>query len=164
MRIRFKKWSIGHCDTLLISKSQSSEALLLTFEQGWWILVLLDVIWQRFKLFLFCYFFFIQREIWKDERKRWVDFDVQHGVRKKMVEDMKKQFPNWNLDWWDEPNCYFLLINSHIPTRVIGGQMGFDVFIKGWDKTFCLQYLDQEFKVSFCLFMFFVCYSCSQLV
>lgn len=65
----------------------------------------------------------------QEERAKWVAFDVAHGVRKTMVEKMRAQFPAWNLDW------------------VIGGQMGFDVFIKGWDKTFCLQYLDQ-FQVS----------------
>ena len=27
-------------------------------------------------------------------------------------------------------------------TYSIGGQISFDVFPKGWDKTFCLQYLE----------------------
>jgi phosphomannomutase len=67
------------------------------------------------------------RHLTKSERAKWVEYDVKHGVRTRMVEAMRKQFPAWNLDW------------------VIGGQMGFDVFIKGWDKTFCLQYL-QQFK------------------
>lgn len=65
------------------------------------------------------------------ERAKWVEFDVQHGVRTHMVAAMKKQFPDWNLDW------------------VIGGQMGFDVFIKGWDKTFCLKYLDSFKTIHF---------------
>ncbi len=64
------------------------------------------------------------RHLTKTERAKWVEYDLKHGVRPKMVEAMRKQFPDWNLDW------------------VIGGQMGFDVFIRGWDKTFCMQYLE----------------------
>ena len=71
------------------------------------------------------------RHLEKEERVKWVEFDEKFGVRKKMVEEMRKEFPSWNLDW------------------VIGGQMGFDVFIKGWDKTFCLQYLDHFKTVHF---------------
>lgn len=29
-----------------------------------------------------------------------------------------------------------------------GGQISFDVFPKGWDKTFCLRYVENDFKVS----------------
>ncbi len=62
---------------------------------------------------------------------------MKHGVRKTMVEQMRKQFPDWNLDW------------------VIGGQMGFDVFIKGWDKTFCLQVMgERELGVQGAKFVF----------
>lgn len=31
----------------------------------------------------------------------------------------------------------------------IGGQISFDVFPKGWDKTYCLQFLDEFEKVYF---------------
>lgn len=76
------------------------------------------------------------RHLSKTERAKWVEFDVKHGVRETMVKKMREKFPDWNLDW------------------VIGGQMGFDVFIKGWDKTFCLPYLGEFFE---CLFSFLAC-------
>lgn len=30
-------------------------------------------------------------------------------------------------------------------TYSIGGQISFDVFPKGWDKTYCLQYVEKDF-------------------
>lgn len=30
-------------------------------------------------------------------------------------------------------------------TYSIGGQISFDVFPQGWDKTYCLQYVEKEF-------------------
>jgi hypothetical protein len=30
-------------------------------------------------------------------------------------------------------------------TFSIGGQISFDVFPRGWDKTYCLQFVDKEF-------------------
>lgn len=30
-------------------------------------------------------------------------------------------------------------------TYSIGGQISFDVFPQGWDKTYCLQYIEKDF-------------------
>jgi len=51
-------------------------------------------------------------------RYEWIDFDRKNNIRKKMVEDMKSKFESWNKLSW-----------------VIGGNSGFDVFPKGWDKS-----------------------------
>lgn len=40
-----------------------------------------------------------------------------------MVADFQREFADWGLQF------------------SIGGQISFDVFPKGWDKTYCLQYL-----------------------
>ncbi|KAK7254773.1 phosphomannomutase [Aureococcus anophagefferens] len=48
----------------------------------------------------------------------------QGGVRKAMVAAMQAEFAHLNL------------------TFSIGGQISFDVFPKGWDKTFCLKFLE----------------------
>lgn len=45
-----------------------------------------------------------------------------------MIEKLKAAFPNYNLKY------------------SIGGQISFDVFPEGWDKTYCLRYLENEFK------------------
>lgn len=33
---------------------------------------------------------------------------------------------------------------SHFSSYSIGGQISFDVFPKGWDKTYCLQHVENE--------------------
>lgn len=58
---------------------------------------------------------------WTDNiaaREEWIAFDRKHGIRKKMVDDMKAKFGHWNKLSW-----------------VIGGNSGFDVFPQGWDKS-----------------------------
>jgi len=52
-----------------------------------------------------------------DARMEWIAFDKKHNIRAKMVEDMKEKFGPWDKLSW-----------------VIGGNSGFDVFPKGWDK------------------------------
>lgn len=43
-----------------------------------------------------------------------------------MIEALKTEFPNLGF------------------TYSIGGQISFDVFPTGWDKTYCLKHLEQE--------------------
>lgn len=57
------------------------------------------------------------------ERQIFVEFDREHKVRQKMIDDLKKEFRDTDL-------CFG-----------IGGQISFDVYPRGWDKTFCLDYL-----------------------
>jgi len=66
----------------------------------------------------------IGRNCSQSERDEFEKLDLQHGWRKAMVEALKSQFPDLGL------------------TFSIGGQISFDVFPTGWDKTFCLQYLE----------------------
>lgn len=51
--------------------------------------------------------------------------------RKKMVETLRERFATFGL------------------TYSIGGQISFDVFPKGWDKTYCLQYVPEFDEVHF---------------
>lgn len=60
------------------------------------------------------------------ERKEYEAYDIEHKIREKMVEALKKEFPDYGL------------------TYSIGGQISFDVFPAGWDKTFCLRYVVPE--------------------
>ena len=50
----------------------------------------------------------------------------EKGIRKTMVEKMREEFKHLDL------------------TFSIGGQISFDLFPKGWDKTYCLRYLDAK--------------------
>ncbi|KAI8609684.1 phosphomannomutase [Chytriomyces sp. MP71] len=63
------------------------------------------------------------------ERDEFEAYDKIHNIRPKMVEALKKEFPD------------FGLIYS------IGGQISFDVMPVGWDKTYCLRHIqDQKFS------------------
>ncbi|GME28400.1 Eukaryotic phosphomannomutase [Neofusicoccum parvum] len=60
------------------------------------------------------------------ERNDFEAFDKVHGVRAKFVDALRERFPDYGL------------------TYSIGGQISFDVFPKGWDKTYCLQHIENE--------------------
>lgn len=60
------------------------------------------------------------------ERDAFEKFDAGAGVRTKMVEVLQREFADLNL------------------TYSIGGQISFDVFPAGWDKTFCLQFVEAD--------------------
>ncbi|KAK4128785.1 eukaryotic phosphomannomutase [Parathielavia appendiculata] len=62
------------------------------------------------------------------ERNDYEKYDKEHGVRKAFVEKLKERFGHLGL------------------TFSIGGQISFDVFPTGWDKTYCLQHIENEAK------------------
>lgn len=68
----------------------------------------------------------IGRSCSQAERDEFEKYDKVHHVRKNMIESLKVEFPNIGL------------------TYSIGGQISFDVFPHGWDKTYCLQHLTNE--------------------
>ena len=51
-------------------------------------------------------------------------FYQEHNIRKDFVAALEKRFPDSGLKY------------------SIGGQISFDVFPKGWDKTYCLRFID----------------------
>ena len=55
------------------------------------------------------------------ERDAFEAYDRAHGVRRALVAKLQAEFADLDL------------------TYSVGGQISFDVFPKGWDKTFCLQ-------------------------
>ncbi|XP_050302217.1 phosphomannomutase 2 [Anthonomus grandis grandis] len=68
----------------------------------------------------------IGRSCSQSERDQFEKYDKEHNIREKMIDALKKQFPDIGF------------------TYSIGGQISFDVFPNGWDKTFCLRYLENE--------------------
>ena len=70
----------------------------------------------------------IGRDCNQEERDAFEAFDKEAKVRETMVNIMKEKFAHLNL------------------TFSIGGQISFDVFPQGWDKTFCLQYVTEEYE------------------
>ncbi|ANB13653.1 phosphomannomutase SEC53 [Sugiyamaella lignohabitans] len=60
------------------------------------------------------------------ERHEFEQYDKEHKIRPNLVEALKKEFPDYGL------------------TYSIGGQISFDVFPTGWDKTYALQHIENE--------------------
>ncbi|GAA5858953.1 hypothetical protein JCM1840_006632 [Sporobolomyces johnsonii] len=60
------------------------------------------------------------------ERDEFEAYDKVHKVRAAFVEVLKKEFADLNL------------------TYSIGGQISFDVFPQGWDKTYALRHVEKE--------------------
>ncbi|EFJ38466.1 hypothetical protein SELMODRAFT_163852 [Selaginella moellendorffii] len=73
----------------------------------------------------------IGRNCSQEERDAFEQYDKIHNIRRDMVNVLKEKF-------------------SHLPlTYSIGGQISFDVFPRGWDKTYCLQFLDDFKEIHF---------------
>mmetsp|Transcript_9420 Transcript_9420/g.38512 ORF Transcript_9420/g.38512 Transcript_9420/m.38512 type:complete len:222 (+) Transcript_9420:359-1024(+) len=69
----------------------------------------------------------IGRNCSQTERDDFEKYDKEARIREKMVKVLQTQFDEYNL------------------TYSIGGQISFDVFPSGWDKTFCLQFVENDF-------------------
>ena len=65
----------------------------------------------------------IGRNCSREERNEFEKFDLANNIRTTMVAKLKEEFADFGL------------------TYSIGGQISFDCFPTGWDKTFCLKYL-----------------------
>jgi len=67
----------------------------------------------------------IGRNCTYEERLGFLAYDKEHGVRAKMVQVLEEKFADYNFKY------------------SIGGQISFDVFPVGWDKTFCLRHVQK---------------------
>jgi phosphomannomutase len=66
------------------------------------------------------------RQCTSEERKIFHDFDEIHKIRVNMIKALKEEFQDVELSYG------------------IGGQISFDVYPVGWDKTFCLSRLPKN--------------------
>ncbi|KAI4202866.1 MAG: hypothetical protein LQ350_002237 [Teloschistes chrysophthalmus] len=64
------------------------------------------------------------------ERLAFQDHDRIHNIRSRFVSALQEKFPDYGL------------------TYSIGGQISFDVFPTGWDKTYCLRHVEHEKNLS----------------
>ncbi|CAI5507360.1 unnamed protein product [Closterium sp. Naga37s-1] len=69
----------------------------------------------------------IGRNCSQEERDEFERYDKVQKIRETMVGVLREKFADLNL------------------TFSIGGQISFDVFPTGWDKTYCLQFVDKDF-------------------
>lgn len=73
----------------------------------------------------------IGRNCSQEERDEFEKYDKVHNIRHKMVSVLREKFAHLKL------------------TISIGGQISFDVFPQGWDKTYCLKYLADFHEIHF---------------
>lgn len=73
----------------------------------------------------------IGRNCSQEERDEFEKYDKVHNIRHKMVSVLREKFAHLKL------------------TISIGGQISFDVFPQGWDKTYCLKYLAEFHEIHF---------------
>ena len=67
----------------------------------------------------------IGRNCSQEERDEFEKYDHEHNIRKTFIKTLEENFADFSLKY------------------SIGGQISFDVFPIGWDKTYCLRFLDQ---------------------
>lgn len=72
----------------------------------------------------------VGRSCSREERNDFEKFCLKNDIRKNFVKALKQKFETG-------PDAFGLSYS-------IGGQISFDVFPQGWDKTFCLQFLEAE--------------------
>lgn len=65
------------------------------------------------------------------EREEFNKYDTEHNIRVDFVSALEKEFPHLEMKY------------------SIGGQISFDCFPIGWDKTHCLQYLVKDYDKIF---------------
>jgi len=68
----------------------------------------------------------VGRDCSTEQRNNFEKYDKIHKVRETMIKDLQSHFNNLDLEY------------------SIGGQISFDVFPKGWDKSYCLKYLNNK--------------------
>lgn len=68
----------------------------------------------------------IGRQCTRTERNAFAAYDNEHQIRAKMIADLKREFHDVDL------------------TYSIGGQISFDVFPHGWDKTYSLRHVTKD--------------------
>lgn len=68
----------------------------------------------------------IGRNCSRQERNEYEVYDLANDIRKNMVAVLQDKFAHLNLKY------------------SIGGQISFDVFPEGWDKTYCLRHIAED--------------------
>ena len=78
----------------------------------------------------------IGRACSQEERDSFEKYDQLHNVRKKMIENIQSKWEKYSND----SKCEMIKLNFSI-----GGQISFDIFPEGWDKTYCLQFVENKY-------------------
>jgi hypothetical protein len=96
--------------------------------------------------YIFSLFFFSMAE-----RHDFEAYDKIHNIRSKFVKVLEDAFPDYSLKYsiGMQLKIPFFKIqmnvfNLNYSIKIKGGQISFDVFPIGWDKTYCLRHIEAE--------------------
>ena len=67
-------------------------------------------------------------QVSQDDREKFAALDQKQEIRKSFVEALIKEFPDLGLNF------------------AIGGQISIDAYPHGWDKRFCLKFVEETFQ------------------
>ncbi|KRX07324.1 HAD-like domain [Pseudocohnilembus persalinus] len=73
----------------------------------------------------------IGRNCSQEERDEFEKYDKENNIRSTFIAHLEKEFKDFDLQF------------------SVGGQISFDVFPKGWDKTYCLRFLEEYDEIRF---------------
>ncbi|KAI4492709.1 hypothetical protein M0804_002500 [Polistes exclamans] len=102
----------------------------------------------------------VGRNCTNEERNQFHEYDIENHVRQKFIQALKKEFPNLALTYsigklflmyyvrYFLFNIKYLLYNTLL-FNLKGGQISFDVFPIGWDKTYCLRHIQGYEEIHF---------------
>ena len=78
----------------------------------------------------------IGRSCSQNEREKFVLEDEKEKYREELIKNIKRRWDNYI---YENNNCGVKLSYS------IGGQISIDIFPEGWDKTYCLQFVEGKY-------------------
>lgn len=100
----------------------------------------------------------VGRNCTKEERIQFYEYDLEHQIRQKFIQAIKKEFPDLALTYsigkWDFYICITFVLHIDCYWKCVyymckGGQISFDIFPIGWDKTYCLRHIQGYEEIHF---------------
>jgi len=79
----------------------------------------------------------IGRNASSDERNEYEKYDKEHKIREQFIQAIHERFPDIGL-------TYSIGMKFLKGGLIAGGQISFDCFPTGWDKTYCLRHVEKE--------------------
>ena len=79
----------------------------------------------------------VGRSCSQEEREEFYKYDNINKIRNKMINEIKSK---WEVYKYENPEMNVVDISFSI-----GGQISIDIFPKGWDKTYCLQFVKDKY-------------------
>lgn len=89
----------------------------------------------------------VGRSCSQTERDQFAAYDKVHKIRESFVKHLQAEFPDFGLVFSIgicQQNLMYTVISQNSIISVLGGQISFDVFPKGWDKTYSLRFVEED--------------------